>query len=355
MKGLLGKVREIFAKIPRTMKRETISLADCLMSALAMFGTKAPSLLAFDGPKLEETVKHNLKTLYAVNKAPSDTRMREVLDEVEPKAIREAFLSVFHEAQRGKLLERYTFLDGYLCLVDGTEIFNSEKIHCKNCCEKKHKDGRTTYHHQILGAVIAHPKCRQVIPLCPEPILKQDGVAKNDCERNACHRFLIELKREHPKLNLTICADALSATAPNINELKSLGFHFIIVVKPVGNKTLYEWVRGITREVKMTVGKNSYIFRYVNDVPLNDTKNAPTINFIECEWTEIRGRKKKKDVVGGAQIIKLQITIFMKSCEEDELDGRLKTRHLTHLRTKATNSSIILVMGKKTYTRYLLY
>ena len=92
----------------------------------------------------------------------------------------------------------------------------SEKIHCKNCCRKEHQDGRVTYHHQILGAVLAHPDCRQVIPLCPEPITKQDGATKNDCERNACHRFLTDLKREHPRLNLTICSDALSATAPHI-------------------------------------------------------------------------------------------------------------------------------------------
>ena len=139
----------------------------------------------------------------------------------------------------------------------------SEKIHCKNCCKKEHQDGRVTYHHQILGAVLAHPDCRQVIPLCPEPITKQDGATKNDCERNACHRFLTDLKREHPRLNLTICSDALSATAPHINELKTFGYHFIIVVKPEGNRTLYEWVKGITREMKVTVGKNKYIFRYV--------------------------------------------------------------------------------------------
>jgi hypothetical protein len=72
--------------------------------------------------------------------------MREVLDAVDPKALRETFLSVFHEAQRGKLLERYSFFGGYLCLVDGSEIFNSEKIHCKNCCKKQHQDGRVTYH-----------------------------------------------------------------------------------------------------------------------------------------------------------------------------------------------------------------
>ena len=292
MTGLLSIVREVFDSIPRKVKRQTISLSDCLMSALAMFSMKSPSLLAFDGTKLEETVLHNLETLYEVTNPPSDTHMREVLDEVDPKALRETFLSVFHEAQRGKLLERYSFFDGYLCLVDGTEIFNSEKIHCKNCCKKEHQDGRVTYHHQMLGAVLAHSDCRQVIPLCPEPILKQDGITKNDCERNAFRRFLIDLKREHPRLVLTICSDALSATAPHIKDLKSLEYKFIIVTKPEGNRTLYDWVKGITRDVKMTVGKNKYVFRYVNNVPLNDTPNAPNVNFFECEWIEMKGRKE---------------------------------------------------------------
>ena len=298
MKGLLKEAREIFSKIPINTKRQKISLADCLMSALAMFGMKSPSLLAFDGPKLEETVRHNLNTLYKVKNCPSDTRMREVLDEVDPKEIRKVFLSIFNKAQRGKLLERYSFFDGYLCLVDGTEIFNSEKVHCKNCCKKEHKNGRITYHHQMLGAVLASPNCRQVIPLCPEPIIKQDGKTKNDCERNATHRFLIDLKREHPRLKLTICSDALSATAPHINELKEFGYHFIIVAKPKGNHTLYEWVKGVTREVKITLGKNKYVFRYINNVPLNNTKKSPNINFLECEWTEVMGRREKKGRCG---------------------------------------------------------
>ena len=298
MRGLLGVVREVFTKVPREVKRQTISMQDCLMSALAMFGMKSPSLLAFDGPKLEDTVLYNLESLYEVSNPPSDTHMREVLDEIDPKALRETFLSVFHEAQRGKLLEGYSFFGGYLCLVDGSEIFNSEKIHCKNCCKKEHQNGQVTYHHQILGAVLAHPDCRQVIPLCPEPILKQDGTTKNDCERNAFHRFLIDLKREHPRLTLTICSDALSATAPHINELKSLGYNFIIVAKPDGNRTLYEWVKGITREVRMTVGENTYVFRYANNIPLNDTKNAPIVNFFECEWIEIRGRKEVRGYCG---------------------------------------------------------
>ena len=290
--GLLSNAKKTFDKISIKIRNTTISTSDCLMSALAMFSLKAPSLLAFDKQKQDKIVSHNLSALYKVKNVPCDTYMREVLDEVDPKDIRKSFLSIFYEAQRNKLLERYNFLDNsYLCLVDGTEIFNSEKIHCKNCLEKHHKDGRITYHHQILGAVIAHPEMRQVLPLCPEPITKQDGSTKNDCERNACYRFLSDLKKEHPRLKLTIVSDALSANAPQINEILSYGYNFIINVKPDGNKSLFEWVNGITKETVKIVDKNKYIFRYVNNVPLNDTKDAPKVNFFECDVEELSGKK----------------------------------------------------------------
>ena len=71
-------------------------------------------------------------------------------------------------------------------------------------------------------------------------------------------------------------------------------------MKPDGNRTLYEWVKGVTRTVEVTVGKNKYIFRYVNDVPLNDTKNTPNINFMECEWEEVKGKKIHKGHCGWA-------------------------------------------------------
>jgi hypothetical protein len=297
--GLLETVKTVFAEIPEKVKSKTISLTDALMSALAMFNLKSPSLLSFDKGRAELTVQKNLQRLFEVINVPSDTYMRELLDEVDPKNLRPAYLSIFHNAQRGKLLERYAFLNNtYLCLVDGSEIFNSEDVHCKNCCQKHHRDGRVTYHHQILGAVIAHPDLSQVIPLCPEPITKQDGSTKNDCERNAFHRFLLDIKREHPRLQLTMVSDALSATAPHIQELKSLGYDFIIVAKPDGNRSLYEWINGIIREVKVTVGRNRYTFRYVNAVPLNGTKDAPLVNFLECEWVEIKGRQEKKGRCG---------------------------------------------------------
>jgi hypothetical protein len=295
--GLLGEVRKVFEKVPsvRTNARgrdRNISLADSLMSALAMFSLKSPSLLAFDQAIKDPIISHNLKKLYHVKQAPSDTYMREELDEVAPENLRRCFLSVFEAAQRGKLFEQYWFLDGYLILTDGTEIFNSEKISCSNCCKKNHRDGRTTYYHQVLAGAIAHPEQRQVIPLCPEIISMQDGAEKNDCERRATQRFLTALKKEHPRLAATIVSDALSANAPQINEIKAFGYHFIINVKPGSNKSLFDFIGGLELpEVHITKGKNNYIFRYINNVPLNDTKDAPLVNFLECKATEVNGKR----------------------------------------------------------------
>ena len=51
----------------------------------------------------------------------------------------------------------------------------------------------------MLGAVVVHPEQREVFPLAPEPIVKDDGATKNDCERNAAKRLLEDVRREHPE------------------------------------------------------------------------------------------------------------------------------------------------------------
>jgi hypothetical protein len=128
-RGILEKVRSEFAKIPEPTKdvrglKSKIPLTDCLMSGLAMFSLKFPSLLQFSDSRDVEIVKHNLKTLYNVVTAPCDTYMRERLDEIDPKSMRKAFTTIFTIAQRHKILEKYNYLNGhYLLLNDGTGSF----------------------------------------------------------------------------------------------------------------------------------------------------------------------------------------------------------------------------------------
>ena len=61
--GLLRTIRQGFDQIEDTdfsRARSDISLADCLMSGIAIFGLKYPSLLQFDRDK--KTIQSNLRT-----------------------------------------------------------------------------------------------------------------------------------------------------------------------------------------------------------------------------------------------------------------------------------------------------
>jgi hypothetical protein len=193
--ALFNLVRSGFASLPDHRLDDTeISLSDALMSAFAMFSLKAPSLLAFDKERAED----NLHTIYGIERVPCDTHMREILDPVSPKVLRPVFKSVFRQLQRGKALEPLAFLDGhYLLALDGTEYFSSKTIHCTSCLQQVHRNGTITYCHQMLGAAIIHPDLRAVIPLMLEPIVKADGMDKNDCERNAAKRFVGKLRQDH--------------------------------------------------------------------------------------------------------------------------------------------------------------
>ncbi|WP_193374870.1 hypothetical protein [Parachlamydia acanthamoebae] len=165
------------------------------MSGLSVFGLKFPSLLQYDQQR--KILDDNLKALYHVKHFPSDTCLRERLDELEPKHIRPIFKKIFTEVQRGKCLEEFEFLDGYYLLaLDATGEFSSNAICCAQCCKKEHQNGPVTYYHQMLGACIVHPDKSIVIPLCPEVIQNEDGSIKNDCERNATKRFIENFRRE---------------------------------------------------------------------------------------------------------------------------------------------------------------
>jgi len=282
--GLLSEARRLFAKIPEQSGCD-IALADHLMSGLALFGLKYPSLLQFENDRREEATRANLKALYGIERAPSDTCFRERLDELDPRHLRPLYKALLGQLQRGKGLEGFAYLDGhYLLSLDGTGYFSSSTIHCPQCGEKHHRNGTITYYHQMLGAVLVHPDHSEVFPLAPEPILKQDGARKNDCERNAAKRLLTDLRREHPHLKLIVVEDGLASNAPHIRQLQALDLRFILGAKQSDHTVLFDWVAATpgTAEATFTDEKGfRHRFRYLNGAPLNDANFDLEVNFLE--------------------------------------------------------------------------
>jgi len=294
--ALVASVYHQFQKIPDPRKlpiTAPISFTDVLMSGLAVFGLKFPSLLKYD--QYRDVLDGNLQTLYHINRPPSDTYLRERLDELDPNFIRPAFKKIFAELQRGKCLEEFEFLEGYYLLsLDGTGDFSSSNVCCEQCCKKEHKDGSITYYHQMLGACIVHPEKSNVIPLCPETIQNGDGSEKNDCERNAAKRFIDNFKREHPHLKVIIIADGLASNAPYIRLLEVNQMKYMLGAKPGDHKFLFDFANASeeTKDYEIVDDKGVlHQFRYINDVALNKSNPDVCVNFLEYMQTDSKGKE----------------------------------------------------------------
>lgn len=292
--GLIRQVRQGFGQIKEHRPMNVaIPLDDALMSGFAMFSLKDPSLLAFDQRRAKP---ENLRQVFGIEQVPSDTQMRTILDEVEPGDIRPLFKGVVGELERGKVLAEMVFMGRYyLASLDGTGYFKSQQVHCAACLQRQNKKtGEVTYTHQLLGGAIVHPERKVVIPLAPEPIIRQDGESKNDCERNAAKRFLAKLRQDYPRLPFIIVEDALSANAPHIAELKRHNLRFILGMKPGDHKYLFAYVAqaraaGQTTEFEIEKEGVTHRFHYLNDVPLNESNPEVRVNFL-AYW-EIKGSK----------------------------------------------------------------
>ena len=291
--ALIHRVRKRFETLPEQRRCPSFPLADSLMAGLALFSLKDPSLLAFCGRALD----HNLHSVFGLQSIPSDTQMREILDEVHPDQLRPAFKDVFRQMQRGKILEDFVFLEGcYLVALDGVEYFCSNKIHCDHCMTRHHQNGNVSYYHQMPGAVLVHPDFSEVIPLAPEPIQHQDGQAKNDCERNAARRWLKQFRKDHPHLPVIVTEDALGSNAPHIRDLKNSRVHFILGVKEGDHQYLFEdfdqrveaeQVEAVYEEDASGAWRS---WMFVNDVSINESNQEVLVNLLVYVELDAEGR-----------------------------------------------------------------
>lgn len=299
--AMFAGLRQEFGKISdhRTGNVQ-VPLQDALMSGFAMFSLKDPSLLAFDQRRQKEP--HNLRTIYGISAIPCDTQMRDILDHVTPDSLRPSFRNLFRAVQRGKALEQMVFLDGhYLLNIDGTGIYSSEKVSSPYCLKKTIRNGKTKYYQMMLGAAIVHPDFREVLPLCPEMIVTQDGKKKQDCEQNASKRFLADLRREHPHLKLIVNEDALSPNAPHIRELEKHDLRYILSVKPGDHAFLFDQMEeaveaGKASEFSMPDPNNPEVlhyFRFINGVPLNRSNQDLLVNFLQYWEVDKNGKTKQ--------------------------------------------------------------
>ena len=213
-----------------------------------MFYLQDASLLEFQRRFQDEVQSNNLATVFGVRDIPSDTQLRHIIDAHDYRSMFEVFPAFIRRMQRSKQLERYRFYQGkYLLTIDGGEYFNSERVWCESCLERHKSSASVEYYHQTLQSAIVHPRMREVLPLSPEFIRRQDGAKKQDCEQNAAARVLERLRSDYPQLPFIVAADALHANAETIRRLKHKRCSFLLAVKPGSHRHVFDEIERLRR------------------------------------------------------------------------------------------------------------
>jgi hypothetical protein len=171
--------------------------------------------------------------------------------------------------------------------LDGLWYHGSGKVRCEHC-QHITKEGKTTYYHSAVAGAVVRPGSTRVIPVVPELIRNEDGEGKQDCERNAGKRWLRKHGKEYGWLEPTLLGDDLYAAQPFCEAVVKEKLHFIFTCKPASHPWLYETVEHSYSEEKRAERWDGHYhivstWRWVNGVPLRDTKDARMVNYIFFE------------------------------------------------------------------------
>ncbi len=284
----LERLRECFARMPdrRRGRNRQYAMQDIGMAALSVFLMQSPSFLAHQRALAEQRGRSNAHTLFGLDRIPCDNQIRQLLDGVGPEHFDGLFHGIVEDLQAHGGLEPMRRLDGrVLVALDGTQYFRSRKIHCPRCSTRKRNDGATEYFHQMLGATLVAPGHAQTLPLPPAFVRPQDGVGKQDCERQAVKRWL---QRHGPRcapLRPVCLGDDLYACQPVCQAMLDSGGDFLLTCKPDSHKTLYEFIDGADLPTLRTEsGRGSrrrvHHYRWMADLPLRDGDDALRVNWL---------------------------------------------------------------------------
>ena len=290
-------------------------ISDAMMAAFSIFFTQSPSFLEHQRLMKNMKKKDNADSLFKIDKIPCDNQIRNLLEPLAAQTIYPVYQKIYQWLKEKKVLKKFFYLERQILIaLDGTEYFSSKKINCPHCNCRNHRNGSTTYFHGCVIPAIVSPNMKQVIPLKPEFIKKQDGYDKQDCENAAVKRWLNKNSQKQDDAPVTLLGDDLYSRQPICELALSKDYNFIFVCRETSHQTLYEWLEFLeksgevqTLEKKEWNGRKKliYRYRYTNKIPLKDGDNSLQLNW--CEVTIIN-QKTREIIYQNSWITNLMIS-----------------------------------------------
>ncbi len=257
--------------------------------AFSVFFMQNASFLEWQREVSARKGRSNVQSLFSLERIASDEQIKNVLDEHSPDALAVAYRYVVRElAAAGLLRQHFEHAGRVLVALDGTQYHSSERVSCERC-NKIDKGGKTRCTHSVVLPVMLSAGAHEVLCLEPEFVLCEDGSDKQDCESAAAKRWLSYKLSEYGLGRVVILGDDLYCHQPTCERVLEQGCDFIFVCKPSSHKTLYDYLSlSPVQEVTLLQGQGkkqrSLCYRFANDLPLRDGRDALTVNW--CEVTE---------------------------------------------------------------------
>jgi hypothetical protein len=281
----------------RQWRPDNIEIADAGMAAFSLFFMQSASFLAHQRRMEHGRNGSNCKTLFGIEKIPTDNHIGDLLDPAPPELLGPCFEHTLEQMRQHGGMKDFERLGGRLLIAfDGSEYFCSEKRGCPRCLTRKRSSGKTENYHTLLAATLVAPGHNRVLPLMPEFITPQDGAEKQDCERNAAKRWLEQHGERVRELRPVYLGDALFSSQPMCVAVLALGGDFLFVCKQDSHKTLYEYLRGAepqrhtVTERRMGGRTRTYRYSWVEGVPLRDGKDALNVHWLSVEVVDQTGK-----------------------------------------------------------------
>jgi hypothetical protein len=264
---------------------------DAVLAAFSCFFLQSPSFLAFQRQMEEQQARNNARSLFGVERLPTDDQIRNLLDPVPAERLADPFWTIYQALETAGHLPPDAGSGTLLCSLDGTRYFGSRTVHCRNCSTTE--TGERTYSfHAVLLPALVWPGQSAVVVLEPEFIVAQDGETKQDCEQAAAKRWVTRQASHFAGRSVTILGDDLYCNQPFCALLVEHKLHFILTCKPDSHEALYDDVAGLERlgaveqrdeRVWTGRGHERCVYRWVSGVPLR--AEAPALLVQWCELT----------------------------------------------------------------------
>lgn len=294
---IIGYCRKSWETLPDFRKRNNntrYAIVDAALAGFSVFFMQSPSFLAHQRDMKKRKGRDNAKTLFEIEKIPSDNQLRSLLDPITPDHFYPNYDWVLDGLKDNGHLESFRAYQGSLLVAfDGVTYHSSTTIRCNNCSQRKDSQGVTHYYHSAITPVIVHPDSPHVLPLPPEFIVPQDGHEKQDCERAAVKRWLTQHQSRFAPYTVTYLGDDLYANQPLCQRIAETERQFFVFVcKPDSHIGLYQELNLLTKvggvtthQIRRWNGRYAEIFtyRFANRLPLRTTEDALMVNW--CELT----------------------------------------------------------------------